>query len=74
MKKSQNVKFAEYGKQLAKEEQKKIAGGVIKSTTCVCTGSTNHGAAFFCIGGIFGCVLDGIAYCGGNAACSSSQQ
>jgi hypothetical protein len=63
------------GRVLSKNEQKEILGGDKMQTTCVCTGSQNNGAAFFCISsnlsGHISCNVQGVSYCGGNATCAT---
>jgi len=58
MKKLQNL-----GKQLTKDEQKKITGGA--RVVCACA----DGTAYICVGGLVACGVDAIKTCHGNATC-----
>jgi hypothetical protein len=65
-------KLQSFGTLLSKDQQKKISGGAQARVVCVCTGSQNHGAAYFCVGDGFKCGLDALQYCGGSMTCEAN--
>jgi hypothetical protein len=60
-------------KNLSREEMKNVMGGK-DQIVCVCTGSTNYGAAYFCVGNLINCGISAAQYCGLNMTCDGGSQ
>ena len=56
---------------LSKKEMKMIKGGKDK-VVCVCTGKTNYGAGYMCMGDGFKCFFAALSYCDGSANCGAT--